>query len=71
MEAVFKSWVTTLFGLALWGIAVYEMFFNPDSEMEPWQFGLMIMSGFALLWMRDKISEWINTFVANKNKPKE
>jgi hypothetical protein len=66
MENIFKSWATTLFGLALWGIAVYEFFFDKDSAIEAWQAGLMVVGGFALLWMRDSVSQWINSWVQKK-----
>ncbi len=71
MENIFKSWITTLFGVGLWGIAIYEMFFDETSDLEPWQFGLLVAGGFALLWMRDSVSKWINDYMASKTGGKK
>ncbi len=68
MENLFKSWATTALGVGLWLIAIWEMFFDPKSDIEAWQFALLIGGGFALLWMRDSISTWINDFIQSKIK---
>ncbi len=61
MENVIKGWFTSILGAALMLIAGYDYFFT-DVLTEREAIGAAII-GFAMLWMRDKISEWIGQLV--------
>lgn len=79
LENFLKSFVTTIIGLALMALAVYELYeaWMTDLKME-WNDWLQILisgvGGYALMHMKDKISEWISSLVTAaidkfKNKP--
>lgn len=60
MENIIKSWFTTLLGCVLMGLGVYEFWIG---DMTDWyRIAAPIIGGFALLYMKDKISEWIGEF---------
>ena len=60
MENIVKSWFTTLLGCVLMGLGVYEWWTGDETDW--YQISVPIIGGFALLYMKDKISEWIGDF---------
>ena len=56
-ENFLKGLFTTLVGIALMIISIYEYLTGEDGLM---QTGLIMVAGFALLFMRDKISDFIS-----------
>jgi hypothetical protein len=59
-ENIFKSWFTTLLGCVLMGLGVYEWWMKGETDW--YRIAAPIVGGFALLYMKDKISEWIVEF---------
>lgn len=60
MENIIKGWFTTIMGMVAMGFALYGY------AIEGWTWqeaGGLFALGFTLLYMRDKISEWISQFV--------
>ncbi len=63
-ESLFKGWFTTLMGCVLMGLAVYDWWNTPDGQPVNWvDVGGTFIAGYALLYMKDKISDWISNFV--------
>lgn len=56
MENIVKSWVTTFIGIALMVLSVYELYAEGLNTKNC----IALAAGFALLWMRDNISIWLN-----------
>ncbi len=59
MENIVKGWFTTLLGLALMTLGSFEFY----EEADWYRCGVPFIAGFILLFMRDKISEWITSLV--------
>jgi hypothetical protein len=59
-ENFFKGFVTTLIGCALMILPVYDWFW--EGERDWYQLGVPFVGGFALLYMRDKLSEFLSDF---------
>jgi hypothetical protein len=58
-ENIFKSILTTLLGAAMMGMAFYGWY---TDWLTDWQGAGAGISGFALLFMRDKLPEFIGRF---------
>lgn len=61
MENIVKGWFTSLLGAALMVMAVYEWWTVKEKQIYDWDILGPFIAGFALLYMKDKISEWIGT----------
>jgi hypothetical protein len=55
-ENIIKGWFTSILGAIGMGYAIYGKWFHHLSNIEAL---IWVASGFALLYMRDKISVWI------------
>jgi len=60
MENVVKSWFTTLLGCILMGLGVFDWWNGEETDW--YKISAPIIGGFALLYMKDKISDWITEF---------
>lgn len=70
LENLFKSWFTTLLGAGILVVIGYEYFW--DDSISDMQAVWGAIGGFALMWMRDKISIWIgDVFTALLDKFKK
>lgn len=63
MENIVKGWFTSLLGAALMVMAVLEWWSTPEMEIYDWNVLGPAIGGFALLYMKDKISEWIGSLI--------
>jgi TRAP-type uncharacterized transport system fused permease subunit len=55
-ENIYKSWFTSLLGAVAMVLAIYGWWMNRSTNLESI---FLAACGFALLYMRDKISTWI------------
>jgi len=62
VENMIKGWFTSLLGAALMVMAVVEWWTTENKQIYEWDILAPFIAGFALLYMKDKISEWIGTF---------
>ncbi len=60
MENIIKGWFTTLLGMALMVFASYEWYMG---EPDWYRVAIPFTAGFILLFMRDKISDWVTSLV--------
>ena len=63
MENIVKGWFTTLLGGVLMVMAIIEWWTVEGKTMYDFDVIAPFISGFALLYMKDKISEWIGSFI--------
>ena len=63
MENIIKGWFTSLLGAALMVMSVFEWWTVEQKQMYDWDIAAPFIAGFALLYMKDKISDWINSLV--------
>ena len=57
MENLIKGWFTSLIGMAMMAYSAYDWFI---SDVMTWQeTSISFVAGFALMQMKDKISDWI------------
>ena len=63
MENIVKGWFTSLLGAILMLASVYEWWSVEEKQMYDWDIACPFIAGFALLYMKDKISEWITSLV--------
>ncbi len=59
VENMIKGWFTSLLGAALMVMAVYQWWTEDKKQIYEWDVIGPFIAGFALLYMKDKISEWI------------
>ena len=63
MENIVKGWFTSLLGAALMILSIVEWWSKEEAQMTDYNVIGPFVGGFALLWMRDNISQWISTFI--------
>lgn len=63
MENIVKGWFTSLIGAILMIMAIVEWWTVENKQVYEWDILGPFIGGFALLYMKDKISEWIGSFV--------
>lgn len=61
IEAALKGWVTSIFGLVC---MVYALIDWRADQLNDWQAGGLAIAGLSLIFVKDKISEWIGKFFA-------
>lgn len=70
IENVGKNIYTTIIGAVLMSMSVavvfLEWFFGKKSPAEAWQVAAVFVLGFALLFMRDKLTSYIDVFARKK-----
>lgn len=60
MENIVKGWFTTLLGCGVMCLSIYEWWMTPDGKPVDWlDVSVPFVAGFALIYMKDKISDWI------------
>lgn len=60
IENIFKNIITTIIGAVIMASAYYGWW---NDHLTDWQAGGAGITGFALLWMRDQIPNFIGQFV--------
>jgi TRAP-type uncharacterized transport system fused permease subunit len=60
-ENIIKSWFTTILGCIAMGLSLFGWWFD---QLTDWQGVALFIIGFALLFMRDKISGMIEQVIA-------
>lgn len=63
MENIVKGWFTSLLGAALMIMAVLEWWTVEAKQLYDFDVIGPFIAGFALLYMKDKISDWIGQFI--------
>lgn len=65
MENLAKGWFTSILGAAIMIMSIIE-WWTTDNKMF-YDFDVLgpFIAGFALLYMKDKISEWIGSFISS------
>lgn len=56
LRNIIVGWFTTLLGMGLMAVSVYAWWENDTW----WQIGVPFVAGFILLFMKDKLSEFLN-----------
>lgn len=62
-ENLIKGWFTSLLGASLMVMAIYEWWTVEGKLFYEYDVIIPFIAGFALLYMKDKISDWIGSFV--------
>lgn len=62
-ENLFKSWFTTLLGAGILLVVMYEIFVAQAPRLTRTEAIWVAIAGFALMFMKDAISGWINQAV--------
>ncbi len=63
MENIVKGWFTSLLGASLMVMSIFEWWTVDNKQFYDYDVLGPMIAGFALLYMKDKISEWIGLFV--------